>query len=689
VEASVVADNHVSNDLPDEQEVLNVLQQQVNTSLLDSDGSDLASIDDNIIPELRVDGASIFRRHVCQIVAARSMSIMGVSELLSYFFNHRPEDMTRWPRYENVRRGVLSEFPSPRIDIAYRDLSVGTEVIVMVGLSSYPKKRLDQVEQLQLVYERTYMPIATIRQVAIREHANCADGRAPNFDVIRLGIDGVPESKSGAIATTMEIVCLQFEGCRGVHPVQVLKKYDRSFKMTSADVVGPIIAEIKQLHLNLSFVVADAPERAFLRCQNTFAGYYSCDLCTQRGDKLTRKRTGRPTKENPENQHTGIYFPVMKTSATLRKDIVMRQIMSDLESNRENGEDHTAGYYGTSPFVALESFDLVHDLVVDHMHNADLGVTRKLFKLSTSTTRLPPTARRTRAVRLTAVLPMLRDLLSRQQVPVSFARRVRSDFAHYKAHEWRTMATLFFPILVEGFQSIHATEIAELWLLHAFILRAHILNNAELMILEQNLNGRKLSSLGREFLKLFQKVFTEKKISYNVHVYGEHITTIRKRRPLPDCWAYGFESAYGCVIKSFHPGTLSLGKQAFGNLQLATSSTNHSCVKTVNFEPKGTKSKRSNDNLVVAKDGTFYSITAIPRNPEKCFARKLLISKYQPLTSRHVPCMDLVDVHTYLGEATDDPIELRYIDIKTKAVMAIGTSCKVILSIPIEQLTLM
>ena len=39
------------------------------------------------------------------------------------------------------------------------------------------------------------------------------------------------------------------------------------------------------------------------------------------------------------------------------------------------------GYYGISPLVAIDKFDVVWQVVIDKMHNIDMGVAKKIVNL--------------------------------------------------------------------------------------------------------------------------------------------------------------------------------------------------------------------------------------------------------------------------------------------------------------------
>ena len=627
-----------------------------------------------------------FHREFLDITVANAIPRKAAQNLLTVYLKYReslPADFSL--QYQTLKRQAFKKQPTPFMDVYVRDL-FNQELIKKRGLKEYPTAMYTNRQRYRPVLVRTYFRIKDVLNVAKELHMPLEN--SPEFDCARivLSYDGVPESKTSGVNSSLSIVCLRFHGCRTIYPIVLIKVTDKTYKSTASEVFQPVISEVNQLGLTVECLVADAPARAFARCQKTHAGFLSCDLCLAHGSKLVKGRV--PSEGNPENITTGLYFPHRKNSppCPLRTmggvHAIMRNLEELLRAGTENARYSLCGYTGRSPFLDLPEFDIIEAIGVDYMHLIPLGVIKKLLFLCT-------TQRRSFPARLTSVKKYVEQWLEKQKVPRSFPRRARVDFAHYKASEWRAFGVLFFVIIVEALHAHELRALRQLWLLTAFLTRAHLLDDLDLAELDSKLQeeGTSLVAIGRVFLTTFHETFGNKQISYNVHIFGEHLNKIRQRGPLQDSSAFAFEDAYGTILRCFKVGTTSIGKQALTNmLFLAGRSKGHYCQKTVSFAPGNTTS-RIRDDFIQAVDGHFYQL-GLKRRENHFEARRITLQEYRPPRCPSViPSFGLVNVHTFTGLSTDEPVILDISkSVKTKAVLVEMEKLTVIATVPLALL---
>lgn len=106
-----------------------------------------------------------------------------------------------------------------------------------------------------------------------------------------LSVDGVAETKSSR--RSLEVVSLQFVGCKEVYPCLILRP-EVDQKKESKDAFDAYFAvfleELSDEGLQVDKAVGDAPERANLRKQKLYGGYSSCDLCLANPENIRNER---------------------------------------------------------------------------------------------------------------------------------------------------------------------------------------------------------------------------------------------------------------------------------------------------------------------------------------------------------------------------------------------------------------
>jgi hypothetical protein len=659
-------------------------EEEAEDALEEEDEGDLGDEDDQDGEEAACP-ATLFGRDLVHAATRHGVSQAGVDAIMDVLKQHNVTFPFEVPRrnFQDVKRHVWASQPRPLMDVTYREAEGNVDKYI--GLRSFPKSKLRDSGSKALVV-RTYFHIADLSRIAKRLHSPQEEFPAFDASHLVLSSDGVPISKSGGVAGSLNVVCLRFRGCRQIYPLIVVRVKDKKYKLSPQELFGPVIQEIKDLGLTLEYLVADAPERAFARCQKNHSGYLSCDLCTAHGRKLKKKKT--TTADNPDNISTGIFFPNYVADRGEPREITrVLAVLENLETfkKEENAEELCCGYTGVSPFVQLPGFDIVQSIPVDIMHLVPLGVVKKLFQLCTENNKKI-------ATKLAPVRQFVCKWIVQQRVPRCFTRRPRDEFTHFKASEWRSLCLLWFPLMVEGLSKVEQVPLRQLWLFLPFIVRAHLLDTAEWQDLEELLAqaGSSLRDIGRKYLEIFQDVFGKTLISYNMHIFGEHMPDIRARRPLLEASAFPFESAYGQILKTFTVGTESIGKQSCLNMVLLATLEKHRCETGVSFHPGSSKSKaQSRDDLVQHHNGKFYMLDAGTVDGNRCTARRIKVTEYRPRDCPDLlPSFEHVNVHCYKGLSQDPPVVLDLsADIKTKAVLVLCEQSEIIMAIPVGTMT--
>lgn len=194
---------------------------------------------------------------------------------------------------------------------------------------------------------------------------------------LSLNIDGVPLFKNSK-TTLWPVLCAIHLSPTHVFPVTLTSG---PAKPNDLEFLNDVVAEMKDLLENgiqgkmvvMRCVVCDAPAKAMVKATKLCTGYYGCDKCAQKGTW----EDGRVTY--PDVQST------LRTNDLFRREMAVKE---------------TEGYT-VSPFLQLP-IDMIKMFPIDYMHQACLGVMRKLLvewvrgsrKVRLSTTQLQEVSRR-------------------------------------------------------------------------------------------------------------------------------------------------------------------------------------------------------------------------------------------------------------------------------------------------------
>ena len=460
----------------------------------------------------------------------------------------------------------------------------------------------------------------------------------PNFDKhVTVSVDGVSEAKSNSVS--MDIYSSNFRKCRYIYPHMIVRPLKKGY-VNNEDQLKKFISDITDNEVNIDCVCADNLKRANIKCVLNHAALFPCEYCFAKGVKCSEKRK---KNDNPNLAKKLILDKIKKTQNltdpdSKKKVKLLKQILKDLENcseqrsrkiivwpsstankelrttdkirdivqkidNEENGDidpltrEEKKGVVGHSVLLDLENFDYVNNVPPEYMHLVCLGVVKRMTELTFNVG-----INRTRATnRKLSSTKLFNALMAKTKLLSEFSRRSRDlDFAVFKAEEFRNLILFFFPHVLSCIEK--PAKEREIWLYLAFLVRSCIIPDSEYF----NVSNNHISQTCMKFYKLYEKVFGPLNCTYSIHVFSSHLMQIRQLGPLTETSAFKFESFYGEVRNSFHPGTPSTLKQIFETIILKRSLTGHRCEKSIYLSNYDTA--MTSDSLVYTYINDDYSM---------------------------------------------------------------------------------
>lgn len=245
-----------------------------------------------------------------------------------------------------------------------------------------------------------------------------------------INVDGVPLYKSSSMQL-WPILCKVFNQpdiykpflvavyCGKQKPSNV-NNYLRKF-VTEVNHLQDVGIRINDVFFEISIkaFICDRPARAFIKSIKGHGGYWACERCEVKGQRVDRRTT----------------YPIRHNQCIPRTNNSFR--------NQRNAEHHT----GVSPLLEIEpAVDMINDFVLDSMHMVYLGIVKKVFDYWLNGN--------IKEVKLSKTMKdLLCDLLLqlKNQVPQDFQRTTRSldDFAKFKATEYQFMLLYAGPVVLK------------------------------------------------------------------------------------------------------------------------------------------------------------------------------------------------------------------------------------------------
>jgi len=330
---------------------------------------------------------------------------------------------------------------------------------------------------------------------------------------IALNVDGLPLFRSSSTCVWPVLCCIMIKPFT-VFPAALTLG---TSKPSNLDFLLDTISELhrmiqdgfqyqeRNLNVLLKCIVCDAPARALVRLTKQYSGYYGCERCTQKGAWY-----GRVTYPDVDN-------------------IVSR---TDESFRNQTQEGH---HHGITPMTMLP-VDMVKTFPLDYMHQACLGVMRRLLFLWTK----GPRTVKLSANQIQIVSQKLLEL--KHCIPKLFARKPRrlEEVDRWKATEHRqfmlytgklVLQDLLRPDLYQHFMTF---SIAMAILVSQKLVKTHLAYARGLLVYFVK-RGREL--YGNEFLV------------YNVHAMLHIADDAEEFGCLDSCSGFPFENYLGRLKK--------------------------------------------------------------------------------------------------------------------------------------------
>ncbi len=490
-----------------------------------------------------------------------------------------------------------------KVDVAYRCKQT-KETIKLTGLKCVPKKRFADRAIYEAVYEVWRTALEDVLKFHHSKHSREETG-------VVLNIYGVPIGRTGK---SQIIVSVKFSSCKNVYQLVNGVPYTVSGKkdLTLDFLAGGVLKSICDLGLDLMYICADAPMRAFIRNQKTHTSKLGCDYCYSEADHKGRPIWGLSTLNGRQ-----------RTRESLAEDL-------EKVATREKAYQDF-GYKGRSVVLdILPDFDLIEGVPVDPMHLLYLGVGRAIFELLFNVRENRPTNLR-EGRQSTRELD---ELLPHVKVPSEIPRRPRPmDFKNYKGSEWRNIVLFYFPLVA---QILRPGIRRQLWLDFCFLARAFSIPDEYYNALNKNA----LKSVARSWYEHFSHAFGPLNMRYNVHLMS-HLFRIRVHGAFPDISAFPFEGSFASSARAQRVGTASCGLQSMRQSYLRPMK-GHVCKKKITLTTQ-TTTRRQDDLLYTER--ACYKLAETPKTADTFIkVKKINVTTY---FSPGCPHLDFTEVGVF------------------------------------------
>ena len=428
------------------------------------------------------------------------------------------------------------------------------------------------------------------------------DGKVrPDLIRIRFTSDGIPCSNSGS--ENLYVTALRFQGCKNVYILET-RVAKRNQPKVLSEFLEPFVEEVLELQYPVEKFLGDAPIRSFFKCLKGRAGYYSCEVCVAEGECIDRK----------------VSYP-SSTFAQPRRD--MADWISAVEEVEDTGCDSVRGITGRSPMLRIPNFDMIGDSPSDRLHRDFLGITKNLWRMCVN-----PNKHGTLPARAREMQSKVTKAYVQVRLPREFSHRSRAvDLANYKSHEWKSLLMTCFPVIADACQELRGGSSGLMWTLFAFLLR--IYNGPEHYL--DDIGEDTLRDLHKCWYQVYEGEFGSAACSFNIHAFS-HLLENRRFGRQHEISTEAFESAYGMIQLSYHPGTRAIGKQILEHMLMRLlKRRSHNCEYTLKFG-RFKAGKRYDDSIVCDERWNFYKVIEVHRDSVTvvCINKTHWTSPYNP-----------------------------------------------------------
>ncbi len=516
-----------------------------------------------------------------------SYSFRSCKRLWAMMGKYSPFHESEYMSFDTVRRRVLNTLP--KVKMYWTVLDGQTNSTIKGKGSCLPKGySMGQRYTVQEVWSRMRLKDLLKFHVGLHPRKSdvyCTNGKLDYSKVsLDFSIDGVKCANSSS--NTLYITSVRFNSCKMTYPID--SRYAvKEYKKNVNDFLKPLINQCNTLGIRVTKFLGDAPVRAMCKLQKQHGGFYSCECCDMEGVHL-KKRVCYP----PETMHCKI-----RTHKGWRQRV----------RERKNTHRHTFGIMGKSPLLDLPNFNIVFDSPSDPLHRDHMGITKATWRLTTNQGHT--NLHRKNATKLQDCVTI--DYL-RVRLPSEFNHRSRPiDVANFKAHEWKALLLTCFPSIIKHSKRLQDEEIARLWGLYAFLVRAYLVDDEVYAKMDQDF----LRRVHEDFYDTYSSVFGPEHCTFNVHNFY-HMDLNRTAGRQHTLSTEPFESMYGDVKKSYAPGTSSIGKQfLYKMLMRRLDHKDSTCDYEMKIDATPPELRRD-DSILVNNKWQFYKVRDVSQDRE-------------------------------------------------------------------------
>ena len=366
-------------------------------------------------------------------------------------------------------------------------------------------------------------------QIRLNIHTNYKEFNSPEIN-ISINIDGIPIYKSTKESCWQILVSCNIEP-QTVFPIAITYGKNASTKPSNDDFLRDMVDELKVLmrdgififdkcrKLNIYSFTCDSPARSMIKNVKGHAGFYSCDRCEIKGERINNRM---------------VFLD--------EDDIQMR---TDHSFRCQRNENHHKG-----DTILLElKIDMVLDFPIDYMHNLCLGIMKRLLNIWLGKDHLF----KSKLYRITSISEMnnILEFLSNIIPPLLFSRRPRSvkHVGFWKATEYRLFLLYIGHFVLKD-------------ILHERVFKNFLLLNHACLILINYKSSHDDILYAKKLLEYFifeaSQIYGQSLLVYNFHMLTHIADDCLRYNCLDKCSSFKFENYLGKLKKLVRTGNLPI-----------------------------------------------------------------------------------------------------------------------------------
>ena len=349
---------------------------------------------------------------------------------------------------------------------------------------------------------------------------------------------------------------------------------------------------------NIFNVTEDERQKNYIVQKQLIREKLQTDLPEEEKDELRKleETIDQRNKEEKKRRKTKITWPSSTAGGEPRTS---EAILDILENFDDLSPQERKGVEGRSLFFDIPHFDVVTDVPTEYMHSNCLGLVKKVVELTFSVGQ----ARMRKTKRPLSKPAQFNKLMQGIKTHKESSRRARDlDFAVFKAAEFRNLAILYFPLVIDCIEEGQGER--QLWLYMAYMIRSCVLPDNEYECIPNEV----VEACCKNFYVMYENLFGALNCTYNTHVCS-HITKMREKGPLTSTSAFPFESFYGEMRHCFVPSTVSPLKQILQKVLLKRILEPHCCELPIHFAT--TETSLQNDTIIYVWNNNTHDIYKI------------------------------------------------------------------------------